>query len=251
MQRVDFMGTPIDVLTMRDAVDAAESFIAAGRPHQLIAINAAKVVLAHQEPDFRQLLWNSDMAFVDGQPVIFAARLLGYRLPELISGHFLMERLVERAAERNYSVYFLGARPEVVAKTVDTLAGRHPSLRVAGWRDGFWTRDEEMDVVRAVRASGADMLFLALGTPRKEQWIARYKDELQVPVCLGVGGSFDVIAGVLKVEPAWMRSAGLAWLYRMLQEPGRLGKRYAASNPIFIRLLLGEMMRRARAGLPV
>jgi N-acetylglucosaminyldiphosphoundecaprenol N-acetyl-beta-D-mannosaminyltransferase len=249
MKRIDILGAPIDVLTMTESVAMAETFIASGRPHQLIAINAAKIVLAHQRPEFRDLLWKSDLNFVDGQPVRFAAQLLGHRLPELISGHFLMERLVATAAEKGYSVYFLGAQHNVTAKVAELISRRYPTLRVAGWRDGYWKQGEDHQVVQEVRETGAQMLFLALGTPRKEQWIYDHKFDLQVPVCMGVGGSFDVIAGVAKVEPAWIRNAGLAWLFRLVQEPGRLWKRYATTNPVFVWLLIRALGQRAVLGL--
>ncbi|MCL5951471.1 MAG: WecB/TagA/CpsF family glycosyltransferase [Chloroflexi bacterium] len=230
---------------MNDAVELAVEYVASRCPHQLVAINAAKVVLAHQRPEFRRILWNSDLAFVDGQPLRFAGSILGHHLPELISGHFLMERLIARAAENGLSVYFLGAKLEAVGKVVGIFQELYPALRVAGWRDGFWRAEDEREVVREARRSGADMLFLALGTPRKEEWIARYKEELEIPVCMGVGGSFDVIAGTLRIEPAWMRNVGLAWLFRLIQEPRRMGKRYISTNPVFVQLLLQELWHRA------
>jgi N-acetylglucosaminyldiphosphoundecaprenol N-acetyl-beta-D-mannosaminyltransferase len=247
--RVEVLGTLIDTVTMTDCVDMAERFIACGLPHQLIAINAAKIVLANRNSEFRKILTESDLNFADGQPVVFAARLLGRRLPELVSGHFLMERLVARAAENGHSVYFLGGKPDVVAEVADVMRARHPSLRIAGWRHGFWLATEEQGVVAEVRRSRAQMLFLALGTPRKEEWLSQYKHELEVPVCMGVGGSFDVITGRLKVEPAWIRKAGLAWAFRVSQEPRRLWRRYASTNPVFVGLLVNELAHLAFGSL--
>jgi N-acetylglucosaminyldiphosphoundecaprenol N-acetyl-beta-D-mannosaminyltransferase len=241
IRRWNVLGSPVDSVTMSEAVSCAERFIRNGGTHQLIAINALKVVLADQRPEFRKILWDSELAFVDGKPVVFASRLLGSRLPELISGHFLMEHLIAMAEERQYSVYFLGAAERVVSQLVTVVKDRHPKLRIAGWRNGFWKPEQERDVVRSVRESGAQMLFLALGTPQKEEWIHRFRSELNVPVCMGVGGSFDVVAGFQKVEPRWIRNAGLAWLFRLVQEPRRLWKRYASTNPVFLRMLFGEI----------
>jgi N-acetylglucosaminyldiphosphoundecaprenol N-acetyl-beta-D-mannosaminyltransferase len=155
-----------------------------------------------------------------------------------------MERLIAQAAERGHAVYFLGAEAHVVSRMVERLRERFPGLRIAGFRDGFWRPEEEAAVVEAVRASGADLLFLALGSPRKEEWLHQHKSALQVPVLMGVGGSFDVVAGFAKVEPRWIREAGFAWLYRLVQEPRRLWRRYADTNPAFVRLFVTAWVRR-------
>ena len=244
MARIDFLGIPIDALTFNETLSCVDRYIDSCQPHQLIAINAAKIVIAHQNPEFLNILRQSDLNFVDGKPIMFAARLLGDRFPELISGHFLMESMVARAAKHGYSVYFLGAKPDVTAKVVDVFRNRYSGLNIAGWRNGFWKPEEEHEVVDCVRESGAHILFLALGTPRKEKWINQYKVELQVPVCMGVGGSFDIVAGLLKVEPGWMRASGLAWLFRLIQEPKRLWKRYASTNPKFVKLVLRGVWER-------
>jgi N-acetylglucosaminyldiphosphoundecaprenol N-acetyl-beta-D-mannosaminyltransferase len=248
MTRIILLGVPIDGLKIDEIIVCVDDFINSGTGHQLIAINASKIVLANQRNEINQIVHNSDINFVDGKSVIFAARILGLHIPELISGHLLMERLIEKAADKGYPVYFLGAKEEVVSKLANIFKTRFPELIIAGWRNGYWTQDKEEKVVDEVRNSKAKILFLALGSPRKEEWIYKYKTCLNIPVCMGVGGSFDVLAGEKKIEPLWIRNIGMAWFYRLIQEPKRLWKRYTITNSIFIYLLLKEISKKYLIG---
>jgi N-acetylglucosaminyldiphosphoundecaprenol N-acetyl-beta-D-mannosaminyltransferase len=157
-----------------------------------------------------------------------------------------MERLVEVAAETGRKVFFLGARPEIVQQVVAVFRSRHPSLEVAGYRDGYWSDDEEL--IREIREARPDYLFVGIPSPRKELWVAAHREELGVPFVMGVGGSFDVVAGRYRRAPGWVCSHGLEWLWRLCQEPRRLWKRYLIGNTRFLTLLARELARSWRDG---
>ena len=175
--------------------------------------------------------------------VVWALHLLTGTRIQRVAGIDFMEALVARAAAEGRRVYFLGAKPEVLGKAVDVLEQRHPTLQVAGSHHGYFSREEEPDLVNEIRRSRPDIVFVGMGTPAKELWIDRHFQELDA-VCMGVGGSFDVVAGVVKRAPRWVQRAGLEWLYRLLQEPRRLWRRYLITTTIFIGRVAKEWFRR-------
>jgi N-acetylglucosaminyldiphosphoundecaprenol N-acetyl-beta-D-mannosaminyltransferase len=229
---------------MDETVERIRSWVAAGRLRQHVVLNAAKVVELERSPDLAEVIRRCDLVSPDGVSVVWASRLLGRPLPERVSGIDLMERLVAAAAKDGRTVYFLGARPEVVARTVEVLQARHPDLRVAGFHHGYWTDDEEM--VARIREAAPDYLLVGIPSPRKEFWLSANLRSLGVPFAMGVGGSFDVIAGVHRRAPRWAREHGLEWLWRLLQEPRRMWRRYLIGNWRFIALVLRERLRRPR-----
>ena len=175
---------------------------------------------------------------------MLAARLLGQSLPGRVAGIDLMHELVALAAERGHAIYVLGARADVLERAVGILRERQPRLQVAGYRDGYFSAEEEPRCAPRSRASGADILFVAMGTPRKETFLAEHADDLGVPLLVGVGGAVDVLAGVTRRAPAVWQRLGLEWLYRMVQEPRRMFRRYATSNARFALLLAGALAGR-------
>jgi N-acetylglucosaminyldiphosphoundecaprenol N-acetyl-beta-D-mannosaminyltransferase len=233
-------GVPLHPLSMRATVDRVADLLAQGGRHQHVALNAAKIVAMHDDPSLANIVRGCSLVSADGQAVVWAARLLGVPVPERVAGIDLMEALLERAAVSGWGVYFLGARPDVVTAVVREECRRHPGLRVAGYRDGYWTPEQEAAVVAGVAASGADLLFVAMPTPRKERFLATHLDALDVSFAMGVGGSFDVVAGVTRRAPRWMQVAGLEWAYRLLQEPTRMFRRYLVGNSRFVALTLRE-----------
>jgi len=174
---------------------------------------------------------------------VWASRLLGDPLPERVAGIDLMARLVEAAEEHGYRVFFLGATPGVLARAVAELRARHPRLHVAGARDGYFRPDEESAVREEIRAAAPDILFVAMGSPRKEHWVAAAPD-LDVGFAMGVGGSLDVIAGHVRRAPRLVQRLGLEWLFRLAQEPRRLVRRYVTTNTRFLLLLTRELTHR-------
>lgn len=238
--RVDIFGVPADALGMTATIDVVQRFLACGAPHQHVCLNAAKVVELDGNPELVRAVAQCDLISVDGQAVVWASRLLDRAVPERVAGIDLFLGLLERAAAEGTPVYFLGARDEVVRRVVEVATDRWPGLVVAGARDGYWTQAQEPQVVADVGASGAKLLFVALPSPRKELFLERHATALGVPFRMGVGGSFDVLAGVTKRAPLWAQRAGLEWLFRLLQEPRRMARRYLVGNAAFLRLTLRQ-----------
>jgi N-acetylglucosaminyldiphosphoundecaprenol N-acetyl-beta-D-mannosaminyltransferase len=157
-----------------------------------------------------------------------------------------MERLLEACAREGFRPYFLGARQDVLDCAVAEAKRRWPGLELAGYRDGYFKRDDEAELVREIRATGADCLFIGMPTPRKERFLRRYRDELGIPFIMGVGGSFDVLAALVQRAPVAMQRAGFEWAYRIYQEPGRMWWRYASTNTVFVGLIGKALINRVR-----
>jgi len=237
--RADVLGCAIDRLDMDETLDAVEQVIASGRFTQHMSINAAKLVTMHDDAKMREIIAGCGLVNADGQSVVWASKLLGDPLPERVAGIDLMGALLGLAEQRGHRVYFLGARAEVLETALERICELHPDLRIAGARDGYFTDDEAAEVCAAIHGSHADLLFVAMTSPRKEYFLGEYGPSLGVPFVMGVGGSIDVIAGVTRRAPvAWQR-LGIEWLFRLLQEPRRMFKRYALTNTRFA-LLVGR-----------
>ncbi|HNQ21950.1 MAG TPA: WecB/TagA/CpsF family glycosyltransferase [Phycisphaerae bacterium] len=239
-------GLPVHALTMQDVLTIAEDVIAQRRRLLIGVVNAAKIVSMRQNPRLDQAVRTADMILADGISVVWAARLLRRSLPERVTGIDLMYRLLERGSERGWRVFCLGATEEVLAEVVRCINARYPGVVVAGQHHGYFKSEDETGVANAIRAARPDMLFVAMSSPRKEEFLARFNGELDVPLCHGVGGSFDVMAGKVKRAPRIWQRLGLEWLYRVVQEPGRMWRRYLVSNSIFCWLVLKELCARSR-----
>jgi N-acetylglucosaminyldiphosphoundecaprenol N-acetyl-beta-D-mannosaminyltransferase len=242
--RVRVAGVEVDAVDQATVLDLIEAMVLDGSPHMMIVVNASKLVLAAEDARLRETLERADLVTADGMSVVWAARLLGQRLPGRVTGIDTMELLVARASERGWPVFFLGARQESLDAAVANLLDRHPALQVAGRHHGYISGNEQT-VATLVRHSGATLLFVAMGSPGQEQFIARYLDEMRIPFALGVGGSFDHIAGLSRRAPLWMQRAGLEWLYRLASEPRRLWRRYLIGNLRFAWLIASRILGRA------
>ena len=243
-ERVTLFGCNIDNVSMEETLVLVEGFVRARRPHQHVVVNVDKLVKASRDEDLRRIINACDLVNVDGMPVVWASRLLGKPLKERVAGIDLFEALMGRAADKGWRVFLLGARPDVVREVAATYARRYPGLVLAGVRDGYWQgEDAEAGVVRQVRDSRADLLFVAISSPRKEQFLGLYQAEMRIPFAMGVGGSFDVAIGRVKRAPAWMQMAGLEWFFRFLQEPRRMFRRYFIDDMAFLWLLIKEAAR--------
>jgi N-acetylglucosaminyldiphosphoundecaprenol N-acetyl-beta-D-mannosaminyltransferase len=238
-------GIPVYNVTMDGVLKIAEAAITRRRRHLLIGVvNAAKVVNMRRDQVLRQAVLHADVILADGMSVVWAARLLGQPLPERVTGIDLMIRLLERGNERAWRVFLLGATDEVLSIVAAQFAATYPDLKLVGLRNGYFGRHEEADVAREIADSRPDMLFVAMSSPKKEVFLGRWAQQMSVPVCHGVGGAFDVLAGKVKRAPRVWQSLGLEWLYRVMQEPGRLWKRYLMTNVVFCGLLLRELIWR-------
>lgn len=238
--RITLMGCRVDNLTMEETLGKVEGFIQSGLPHQHVVVNVDKLVKASRDPELRQIINECALINVDGMPVVWASRLLGKPLKERVAGVDLFEALMRRAGEKGWRVFLLGAREEVVSKVAETYSGRYPGLVLAGYRNGYWKDEEEEAVAEQIRASQADLLFVAISSPKKEQFLGKYQANMRIPFAMGVGGTFDVAIGKVKRAPLWMQKSGLEWFYRFLQEPRRMFRRYFIEDMAFIGLLLKE-----------
>ena len=237
---ITMMGCRIDNLSMEETLVRIEEFIRSGQPHQHVVVNVDKLVKASRDPELRRIVNECALVNADGMPVVWASRLLGKPLKERVAGIDLFEALMRRAGEKNWRVFLLGAREDVVSAVADTYRRRYPQLTIAGWRNGYWTNEEEGQVAEQVRASGADLLFVAISSPKKEQFLGRWQAEMRIPFAMGVGGTFDVAIGRVRRAPRWMQRAGLEWFYRFLQEPRRMFRRYFIDDMAFIWLFIKE-----------
>ena len=242
--RITLMGCQIDNLSMEETLERIEGFIRSGQPHQHVVVNVDKLVKASRDAGLQRIVNDCDLVNADGMPVVWAARLLGKPLKERVAGIDLFEALLVRAAHKGWRVFLLGAQNDVVRTLAESCRRRLPGLILAGWRDGYWQGEQEAaQVARQVRASRADLLFVAISSPTKEQFLSTYQAEMGVPFAMGVGGAFDVLAGRVKRAPRWMQRSGLEWFYRFLQEPRRMFRRYFIDDMAFIWLFIKEAAR--------
>jgi N-acetylglucosaminyldiphosphoundecaprenol N-acetyl-beta-D-mannosaminyltransferase len=241
---IQLFGVPIDALTMGETVDAARAIVRSGVPSQHVVVNAAKLVEADRNLRLRDVIRSCALVNADGMSVVWASRVLGRPLPERVTGIDLFLELVAAAERDQSSVYFLGATDDVVGQVVATLTARHPRLRVCGHRNGYWTDDRA--VVAEVRRAAPDYLFLAIPSPRKEFWLNEHLAGLGVPFVMGVGGSFDVVAGKVGRAPRWVQRAGFEWAWRLGQEPRRMWRRYLFSNTAFLLMLVRSRWKERR-----
>jgi N-acetylglucosaminyldiphosphoundecaprenol N-acetyl-beta-D-mannosaminyltransferase len=240
--RIELFGVPMDAIGMDQTIAEIDRRISAGEFTQHVVVNVAKLVQMQNDKRLAAAVTSCDLINIDGAGVVFGGRILGRPIPERVAGIDLFQRLLAYAEDAGRPVYLLGAAPAVIERTVAAIRTAHPRLRIAGHHHGyFW--EEEARVVQAIRASGAELLFVGIGSPLKEQFIARWREALGVRFAMGVGGSFDVIAGKVRRAPRWMQRMGLEWLFRVLQEPRRMWKRYLVTNSIFLKMVLAEKLR--------
>lgn len=246
-QRIEMMGCHIDNLSMEETLQTIENFIRSGKPHQHVVVNVDKLVKASRDAGLRQIINECALINADGMPVVWASRLLGKGLKERVAGVDLFEALMSRASQRGWRVFLLGAREEVVSGVRHLYQNKYPGLQFAGCRNGYWKPDEEREVVEQIKAANADLLFVAISSPKKEQFLGKYQEEMKIPFAMGVGGTFDVAVGKVKRAPLWMQKAGLEWFYRFLQEPRRMFRRYFIDDMAFFGLLTKEFFSHVRS----
>jgi N-acetylglucosaminyldiphosphoundecaprenol N-acetyl-beta-D-mannosaminyltransferase len=242
--RIEMMGCQIDNLSMEETLQTVEGFIKSGKPHQHVVVNVDKLVKASNDPDLRRIINDCALVNVDGMPVVWASRLIGKPLKERVAGVDLFESLMKRSADKGWRVYLLGAREDVVSGVKQIYEKKYPGLVVAGYRNGYWEPAEEAGVVEQIKDAKADLLFVAISSPKKEHFLGRYQAEMKIPFAMGVGGTFDVAVGKVRRAPLWMQSSGLEWFYRFLQEPRRMFKRYFIEDMAFFWLLIKEVTSR-------
>lgn len=241
-RRIDILGVPVDCVTMASAVGFADELVRSGRTGVIIAVNPEKVMKARQDPWLLDQLKQAALLLPDGIGVVWAARLLEQVSLERVAGADLMVALCEHAQNRGYRVFLYGASPEVNSAARAGLLQMFPGLQIVGNRHGYVPQQDMAGLIEEINASGADMLFVALGSPRQEFWMSTYLPQLKVKVCQGVGGTFDVIAGTVRRAPKGWRDLHLEWAYRLIKEPRRLPRQVVL--PKFAWRVLAERLGR-------
>lgn len=236
-------GTAISRESMSQALQRVDEAIRNRHRLHIGVVNAAKIVNMRADPELRKAVEDSDVVYADGISVLWASRLLKAPLPERITGIDLMHNIMEQGARQGYRVFCLGATQEILDRTCEAFARLYPGAVVAGSHHGYFDESGEKPVADLIRASGSDVLFVAITSPKKERFMAKWGDYMNVPVVHGVGGSFDVVAGLVKRAPILWQRLGLEWLYRVRQEPRRLWKRYLMTNAGFVKLLILEKLK--------
>ncbi|GAB1257155.1 WecB/TagA/CpsF family glycosyltransferase [Aurantivibrio plasticivorans] len=242
--RINLFGIPIDNYSMSQAVERVSSAIQSRDQLHVGVVNAAKVVNMHRNPELAQDVLSSDMVLADGASVVWASKLLGSPLTERVAGIDLMLEILEKGNLLGWRVYFLGATEEISEKVERFVKENYPHVVIAGRRNGYFTAEEEESIADSIGESKADVLFVAITSPKKEKFMADWAKIMNVPVVHGVGGSFDVVAGKVKRAPVLWQKLGLEWMYRLLQEPGRLWRRYLVTNSLFCWYLLIAIVKR-------
>jgi N-acetylglucosaminyldiphosphoundecaprenol N-acetyl-beta-D-mannosaminyltransferase len=244
VNRVPLLGTTVDALRSAAVVDRAEAAVRSKRGLLIGVVNAGKLVSMRRDAALRAAVDAADIRLADGMAVVWASRLLGCPLPERVAGIDLMHDLLRRADRLRQRVYLLGAKPEVVRRVVERIGEEYPGVELAGFRDGYFSAGQEAEIAEHIATARPDLLLVAMSSPRKELFMARWRARLPAAVLHGVGGAFDVYAGLVRRAPrAWQR-LGMEWLYRVMQEPRRLWKRYLVTNSIFAWWLLRAMAAR-------
>ncbi len=241
--RITFMNVPMDAITMQETVAIAEQAMRTRARLQHVVVNVAKLVHMQTDKALRDDVCASDLINIDGMGVVWGARLCGHSVPERVSGVDIMENLLILCARKGFRPYFFGAKQEVLEKAVANIRAQYPGIDIAGYRNGYFTPQEEEGIIADIAASRADCLFIAISSPTKERLLAQYKDKINVPFLMGVGGSIDIKAGITKRAPLWMQRCGLEWFYRLLQEPRRMFGRYLTTNSRYVMLLFKEWRR--------
>ncbi|MFI8304460.1 WecB/TagA/CpsF family glycosyltransferase [Streptomyces sp. NPDC085927] len=242
-ERQSLFGIELDPLTMDQTVERCLAAVRDGGQLEIGVVNAAKLVNMRRDPRLAEAVAGCDLVLADGQAVVWAGRVLRAPLPERVAGIDLFLRLLAEAESAGMSVYFLGARQEVLQEMLRRVADRFPGLEVAGSRHGYFDDSEQEAVADSIARSGARMLFLGMTSPKKEIFTAAHGARTGARVVHGVGGSFDILAGVTRRAPESWQRRGLEWLYRALQEPRRLGRRYLTTNAAFVLMTARERIR--------
>ncbi len=221
-QRLTILGVPIDSATFESMLDSIAGWIAQGdRTYQICTASPEFVMIAQENADFMQVLREADLCVADGVGLLFAARYLGHRLPERVTGSDGLPLIAQRAAHEGWRLFLLGAASGVAEQAAARLVADNPGLQVVGTYAGSPAPEEEDTIIERVNASGADILFVAYGAPRQDIWVARNRARLNVSVAIGVGGAIDFVAGVIPRAPLWMRKTALEWAYRLYKQPRR------------------------------
>ncbi len=223
-KKVTILGVPVDAITMGEAVARIDSFIEKRTPVLVATANAEMLMRATHDGALRRILQGAAMVTPDGAGTVWAAHHLGHAMPERVAGYDMVQELMREAPAKHRRIFFFGSAPGVADKAKKKAEQLYPGIEIVGTRNGFFTAADEPAIIEEIKAAHPDILLAALGVPKQEKWLAKHLGELGVPVAIGVGGTFDVMAGIMKRAPRWMQRAKLEWLFRGMMQPKRAGR---------------------------
>lgn len=222
--KVNILGVGVDSVTMAQAVAQVENLISAKKNSIVATANAEMLLRATQDAELKNILNAAELVVADGAGTVWAAHYLGHEMPERVAGFDLVQELMKISPAHDYKIFLFGAAPNIAEKAKLKAEELYPGIKIVGVRNGFFTEADESEIIAQIKNSGADILLAALGVPKQEKFLSKYKDKLNIPVSIGVGGTFDVMAGVVKRAPLWMQKAKLEWLFRAMLQPSRAGR---------------------------
>jgi N-acetylglucosaminyldiphosphoundecaprenol N-acetyl-beta-D-mannosaminyltransferase len=243
-KRIQILNSAFDPMTTKETVEWAVELIKEGQRGYICTVNVAILMMMTSNPRLARFVEKASLIVADGQPIVWASRWLHLPLPQRVTGVELIDDIAAKAEREELRIYLLGATSEAIATAASNLQDKYPKLKICGVANGYFSPAQARERVQAIRESGAHILFVGMGVPRQEYFLEENWLELGVNLAIGVGGSFEIFAGTKKRAPLWMQEVGLEWLYRLLQEPGRLWKRYLVTNSQFIYELLRVLLHR-------
>lgn len=239
-KRIIILNTIVDVLDTQQTVDLVEQYIITKTPLHLMGVNADKINEVNKNNRMKKIVNSCGIVNADGASVVLASKFLKKPLPERVAGIDLMQELIQLCSEKGYSIYLLGAKQEIVEKTAEVLKNKYSELKIVGFHNGYFNENEWSKISIEIGEKKPDIVFVGITSPLKEYLIEYLQSKGNKSVFMGVGGSFDVISGKLKRAPLWLQKMNLEWLFRVVQEPNRLFKRYFKGNYIFIKSIIIE-----------
>lgn len=241
--RIRILDTFIDNLTMQETIELVDKYIQEKRPLHLMGVNADKINLMQKDDRLKQIINGCEVINADGNSVVWASKVLGEMLPERVAGIDLMQQLIEVAAQRKYKVFLLGAKEEVVQTLADIYRDKYPDMELCGVRNGYFSEEQWIDIKAELERSAPQIVFVGITSPKKEFLVDYLLEQGVNSVFMGVGGSFDVLSGNIPRAPLWMQKMGMEWLFRVINEPRRLFKRYFVGNWKFIASVYKEKLK--------
>lgn len=223
-ERVEILGVSVDAVTMSQAVEQISKLIDAKKNSLVATANAEMLMRSTHDEELKNILNAAALVVPDGAGTVWAARHLGYEMPERVAGADLVQELMKISPEKSWKIFLFGSAPGVADKAKSKAESLYPGIKIVGTRNGFFSADDEEEIISQIKNSQPDILLAALGVPKQEKWLAAHKDELNIPVSMGVGGTLDVMAGVVRRAPRWMQRAKLEWLFRAMLQPSRAGR---------------------------
>lgn len=240
-KKMTILGSQIDHVDKQQTLQIIGQFIDSDKAHHIITANAEIVYQARNDDKRRQVINSADLVTADGAGIVWASKYLGQPLQERVTGIDLVDDICRISEEKGWRLYFVGAKQEVIERAVLNLLAKYPQCQIVGYHNGYFSKDEEKEIVEEIKAAKPDVLFAAMGVPKQDDWIIAHQETLKVPVAIGIGGCLDVISGNLKRAPKWMQKLGLEWLYRLLLQPSRIGRMMAL--PKFVLAVRKERKR--------